>query len=122
MIEKTLYQLLSELEGVFLFPVIIPQERELPAVTYLRLRTIPTNTVKGTNRKHDNGQFQIDIWAGNYLQTAELSEQIIDRMGVAYGADSLLQENKDEPYDSSPGVYHRVLIFSLREIRGEGGS
>jgi hypothetical protein len=78
--------------------------------------------MKGTNRRHDNGLFQIDIWAKDYLRTAELAEQIIDKMGTAYGAESLLQENKDEGYDSVPGIYHRILVFSLREIRSEGGS
>jgi hypothetical protein len=53
---------------------------------------------------------------------AELSEQIIDRMGAAYGPDSLLLENKDDDYLSVPGRYHRSLIFSLRENRTEGGS
>jgi hypothetical protein len=121
MIEKTLYLLLSELD-ISLFPLVVPQEQEQPAVTYSRIRTMPTNTMKGTNRRHDNGLFQIDIWAKDYLGTAELSEQIIDKMGAAFGADSLLQENKDESSDSAQGIYHRVLVFSLREIRSEGGS
>ena len=121
MIEKTLYQTLSEL-NISIFPLVIPQELPLPAVSYFRLRTRPTNTLKGTNRKHDNADFQINVWAADYLNMAEISEQIIDKMGTAYGADSLLIENKDEPYESQIGVYHRVLVFSLREIRSEGGS
>ena len=121
MIEKTLYLVLSEL-NISLFPLVIPQEQGLPAVVYSRIRTLPTNTIRGTNRRHDNGHFQIDIYASDYLRAAELSEQIIDRVHAAYGADSLLIENKDEPYDSVPSVYHRLLVFSLREIREEGGS
>ena len=121
MIEKTLYQTLSEL-NISLFPLVIAQEQNLPAVSYFRLRTRPTNTLKGTNRKHDNADFQINVWAADYLNMAEISEQIIDKMGTAYGADSVLIENKDEPYESQIGVYHRVLVFSLREIRLEGGS
>ncbi len=122
MIEKTLYSLLSELSGIALFPLVVPQEQDQPAVTYMRLKTLPTNTMKGTNRRHDNGHFQIDVWAKDYLTAADLAEQIVDRMGVAFGADSLLLDNKDEPYDSQPGNYHRLLIFSLREMRSEGGS
>jgi hypothetical protein len=121
MIEKTLYGILSQL-GIALFPLVIPQEQEAPAVNYMRLKTIPTNTLKGTNRSVDNAHFQIDIWARDYLRMAELSEQIIDQMGAAYGPDSLLLENKDDDYLSVPGRYHRSLIFSLRENRTEGGS
>ena len=121
MIEKTLYSLLSELE-ISLFPLVIPQEQEPPAVAYSRIRTFPTNTVKGTNRRHDNASFQIDIFARDYLRAAETAEVIIDKMGISFGANSVLQENKDEPYDSQPGIYHRVLVFSLREIRAEGGT
>lgn len=121
MIEKSLYLLLSGL-GVPLFPAVIPQEQDPPAVNYFRLKTLPTNTIKGTNRTIDNAHFQIDVWARDYLQTAGISEQIIDRMGASYGPDSLLLENRDEPYDIIPGIYHRILIFSLREIRSEGGS
>jgi len=121
MIEKTLYTLLSEL-NISLFPLVVPQEQSVPSVSYLRLHTKPTNTLKGTNRAHDNADFQIDIWAQDYLRMAEISEQIIDKMGTAYGPDSLLLENKDEAYDSAAGIYHRILIFSLREIRSEGGS
>jgi hypothetical protein len=122
MIEKTLYLLLSGLEGIALFPLVIPQEQTQPCVSYMRLKTTPTNTQQGTNRKHDNGQFQVDVWTKDYLRAAELAEQIIDRLVEAYGATALLLENKDEPYDSQPGIYHRVLVFSLREIRAEGGS
>lgn len=121
MIEKTLYLLLSELK-IKLFPLVIPQEQDPPAVNYLRLRTLPTNTFRGTNRSVDNAHFQIDIWASDYLHAAEISEQIINKMGTAYGPDSLLLENKDEDYLSDPGRYHRILVFSLREIRSEGGS
>ncbi len=115
MIEKTLYLLLSQIEGIKLFPLVVPQEESQPAVVYQRTRTTPTNTIQGTDRSNDNGLFQIDIWAKDYLTAADLAETIIDRMVVAYGADALLQENKDEPYDSQPGNYHRLLIFSLRE-------
>ena len=121
MIEKNLYTVLSEL-NISLFPMVVPQEQSAPSVSYLRLRTKSTNTLRGTNRAHDNADFQIDVWAPDYLRAAELSEQIIDKMGTAYGTDSLLLENKDEPYDSGVGSYHRILIFSLREIRTEGGS
>ena len=121
MIEKTLYAVLSQL-NISLFPLVIPQEQELPAVNYFRRKTNPTNTLKGTNRSVDNAHFQIDIWAKDYLNMAEISELIIDQMGMAYGPGSILLENKDEPYDSGVGSYHRVLIFSLREIRTEGGS
>jgi hypothetical protein len=120
MIEKTLYTVLSQL-NISLFPLVIPQEQELPSVNYFRLKTMPTNTLKGMNRRHDNAQFQIDVWGKDYLNMAEISEQIIDGMGKAYGADSLLLENRDEAYDSQIGSYHRILVFSLREIRSEGG-
>lgn len=121
MIEKTLYYLLSELK-VPLFPMVIPQEQEAPAVCYSRIKTTPTNTQAGTNRKNDNALFQIDVYARDYLRMAETAEEIIDRIVFAYGATGLLMENKDEPYDSQVGIYHRILIFSLREIRSEGGS
>ncbi|MCJ7564824.1 MAG: hypothetical protein MUP52_09580, partial [Candidatus Aminicenantes bacterium] len=81
MIEKTLYTVLSQINNIALFPLVIPQEQNQPAVSYFRVKTISTNTLKGTNRRHDNGLFQIDIWALDYLRAAELSEQIIDQMG-----------------------------------------
>ena len=121
MIEKTLYLLLSDL-NISLFPLVIPQDQAMPAVVYSRIRTTPTNTQSGTNRRHDNGFFQIDIYASKYLDAAELAEQIIDRVVASFGASALLQENKDEPYDSQPGIFHRLIVFSLREIRAEGGS
>jgi hypothetical protein len=121
MIEKTLYNVLSELD-VALFPAVIPQDQAQPALNYFRVKTTPTNTLQGTNRRHDNGLFQIDIWAKEYLRGAEISEQAIDKMVLAFGANFLLIENRDEAYDAEIGTYHRLLVFSLREIRIEGGS
>lgn len=121
MIEQTLYSVLSTL-GIHLFPVTIPQERSLPAVTYFRLRTKPTNTITGgTNRIHDNADFQIDLFFEDYLAMAETYEDILEKMGDEFGANSLLIECRDEPGDLANGIYHRMIIFSLREIK-EGGS
>jgi len=114
MIEKTLYAVLSQLE-ISLFPVAIPQEQELPAVTYARLNTKPTNTLRGTNLSNDNASFRIDIRAGDYMVSVDTGELIINKMGIAFGSGSLLLEKRDAD-DSEPGDYHRELFFSLREI------
>jgi len=121
MIEKTLYLMLSKL-GISLFPVIAPMEQTKPWVSYRRLRTKPTVTVKGTNPKHDNADFEISVFSQDYLTAAELGEQIIESMDADWGANSVLLENRDEPYDPNTGTYQRLLIFALREIKEEGGS
>lgn len=120
MIEKTLFAILSEMSTPS-YPLVIPQEQKPPAIDYFRLKTLPTNTIKGTNRLVDNGHFQIDIWGSTYFEAKELAEDVIDNLISVYAANALLLEMRDD-YEVDPGTYHIILVFSLRENRSEGGS
>jgi hypothetical protein len=66
----------TDLAGTRLYPTILPDDPQLPAVTYQRITTVRTYSTTGPvslNRV----RLQFDIWASTYSQTKQLQAALL---------------------------------------------
>jgi hypothetical protein len=77
MIEPAIYALLTETPGVAalvgtrVYPVVLPQNPTMPAITYQRTSAQRTRSTLGPSGLTRSG-FQIDCWSASYLNAKSL--------------------------------------------------
>lgn len=104
--------------GTRMFPVILPQNPTLPAITYQYLsgRSVVSND--GASGLAES-TFQIDCWGATYASTDELYEAVRDRL-IAYKGDAggvdvqgIFLVRKRDLYDYDARVYRRTADWSV---------
>ncbi len=109
---------LSALVGTRVYPTQLPGNVTLPAVTYQRISTTPTQ--HRSHAEHGRIRLQIDGWATTYGGTVALREQIRDAMATFTRPANprvdvaLLQDDRDlrEPDSERWRVSMDYFLFS----------
>lgn len=89
------------------YPIRLPQEPVLPAITYQRIDAPRIVTHSGGGALVAS-RFQISCWAATYAEAIELAERVKAAFGNwhrAYGGTAIVQTQADL-YEPDTGVYH----------------
>lgn len=116
-IEQAIYNYLTAApRSLTVYPVRLPQDPPLPAVTYTRVATPMIRTIRGG--KVYNPVFQFDCWAASYAGAKGLAASVRDALdgfsglmggvgGVQVQAIYINSEMDD--FEATPGIY-RVIV------------
>ncbi|MGE0294967.1 MAG: DUF3168 domain-containing protein [Hyphomonadaceae bacterium] len=89
------------------YPLVLPQSVNLPAVTYQRISTprVVTTTLSGPNARV-NCRMQVDCWAGTFAQAKALSSAVRAALLSADSFTAIAIDNRDlyEPGDRADGL------------------
>ena len=126
-VEKALTQvllesdLLAELVGDRVFPQVLPQFCDYPAIAYTVVDAVPINTLDG-NAGLESVRVQFDVWASSYSDKAAVSREI-RRALLAYETGGtvagfnigavLLETQRDEPYEHETKSFRTILDFMI---------
>jgi len=89
MLENKIYQHLSTVSGVSthiaarIYPLKLPQNPTIPAITYQRIDTRRFYTLNGDNGAGEIPRMQIDIWSTSYEQGRSIATAIKTAMDSA---------------------------------------
>lgn len=124
MIGKAIYNLLSTNAGVSaivgnkIFPVVIEQEKQPPAITY-RLSGKSPNETKTAVSSLDRPQVEITAVSVKYEQLDDMAEKIrlaIDGKKGVFGGVNITNSyyiDEEDDYDQEARAYLRVLTFQI---------
>jgi hypothetical protein len=121
MIETALHTLILadsrfiDLAGTRLYPTILPDEPQLPAVTYQRITTRRDYTTTGPVSL-DRVRLQFDLWASTYSQTKQLQAALLaileDRsLYAATAIDSIQLDMATDGYEHDARLYRVSMDF-----------
>lgn len=99
-----------------IYPMLLPQNPELPAVTYSRISTTPLYCQEG-NAQLVRQRLQFSCWAMSHQEAATVAAAVRRALegrvvGVAFA------DNEIDFYEPETGYYHRALdmiIWSQEE-------
>lgn len=126
MIESGLHSLIladsrfTDLAGTRLYPTILPDDPQLPAVTYQRITTRRGYTTTGPvslNRV----RLQFDVWASAYSQTKQIQAALLaileDRsLYAGAGIDSVQLDMATDGYEHDARIYRVSMDFIVNAV------
>lgn len=121
MIETTLHRLIlgdsrfTDLADTRLYPVLLPDDLQLPAVTYQRITTTRSYTTTGPITL-SRVRLQFDIWASTYARTKQLQAALLaileDRsLYAAAGIGSIQLDMATDGYEHDARLYRVSMDF-----------
>lgn len=100
-----------------IYPVRLPQQTTLPAVTYIRLVTPLLQKFEVSVLPHPT--FQFDCWAATYARAKDVAMQVIialnryrGAMG-AYTVEASVVQTERDAYDPDTGIWHTILDVEI---------
>jgi len=119
---KLIYSRLSGLAGGQIYPVIAPQETEVPYVVYTLISSAPTDTKDGVSTV-DVERWQLSLYHSTYTDLVDLCDDIRDQLdrytGTLQGVtvDSVIFLDENDSYDFENERYIRILDYQFRILR-----
>ena len=114
--ETTTYTALSTHAGLValvstrIYPLMLPQDCPLPAVTYQLISDVPTVNLDG-DADLSNARVQVDVWATSYGGAATAAAQVMLAMDTIAQCTPL---SKPIPMmDDETGEHRRTMDFSV---------
>lgn len=123
MIETALHALIladsrfDDLVGTRLYPVLLPADPQLPAVTYQRITTRRDYTTTGPVSL-DRVRLQFDVWASTYSSTKQIQTALLaileDRsLYAATAIDSIQLDMATDGYEHDARLYRVSMDFII---------
>ena len=94
-----------------IYPQILPQKPDLPAITHTRIGGAPVSSFDGQDGL-DNGLYQLDCWA----ETAKAARQLADAVAAAIDDAAALGstlESVVNDYEEDTRLYRVSMDFSF---------
>ena len=119
-IEEALYSYLSSHSGLTnlvgnrIYPMILPQNTALPAVSYQRISAIRERSHEGPSGLA-HPRFQFSCWGDTYKQVKDVAEQIRFALDGYKGImnevhiDAIYIEDDRDVYDPKTKIYHIAI-------------
>lgn len=107
------YAGLAALVGTRIYPMLLPQQPTLPAVTYQRISTPRLHEFEASFLPHP--RFQFDCWAGDFLAAKNVAEQVrlaLDLYTGAMGAETVevsIVEDERDTYEPDVDIWHSMV-------------
>lgn len=123
-LEAAIYSILSAdldiitLIGTRIYPLILPQDAILPAITYARVST-ERESAFVTDPGLSTARIQVDIWATSALNGMAISEKVrvaLHRYRGTITSVTIEESHIDNEilmYEPETEIYHIVLDFSI---------
>ena len=96
-----------------IYPLILPQDPTLPAITYQRVAGTRENCIREGYVTLENAIVQIDVWSTSFDVTADLSSKVITAMGAATSFSCLLPNSPIDLYEDDIFAFRRTMDFSI---------
>ena len=96
--------------GARIYPVVLPQDPTLPALTFTRVATMPENTLSGY-ANYENALVEIDCWSSALKSSKLLADQVRKVMDGATGYDALLT-GETVIYEPEVDIYRITQDYS----------
>lgn len=96
------------------YPLIMPQDPTLPAITYQRMGSDPVNDLQGYSGL-ENAHIMLNSWGTRYDTVKELAEDVHEAMDKAGTFKSVLVNDMDG-YDPDTGLYVVSQDFSCWDV------
>lgn len=115
MIEEAIYAHLSTSTALTaivsnrIYPIMMPQEPTIPAVTYQRVSNVHINAISGACGL-DNIRIQIDCWTTSYSAAKTLGDVL--RKAMASAPFTALQLSDEDIYDPDTEIYSVSMDYS----------
>ncbi len=109
---------LTTLIGTRLYPLTLPQNPTLPAMTYQRISGERVHTADGAHGLN-RARIQFDAWATTYLVAESVFEALRKRLDAFRGAAgaSIIQgafvDSERDLYESEPKLYRNTSDFDV---------
>jgi hypothetical protein len=116
MIEEALYSHLSTSTALTaivsdrIYPMMMPQDPTLPAITYQRISNSPVNTLGGFSSL-DNPHIQFDCWTTSYSAAKALGDKLRKALSSATTFNALQMSDQDL-YEADTEIYRVSMDFS----------
>ena len=109
---------LAALVGARVYPLALPQQPTLPALTYQRISTSPTQHRDSAEPQHSRIRMQIDCWAASYDSALSVRAAVRAAMGTVAQAsspriDAALLADDTDTYDPAPGRWRATLDYFI---------
>lgn len=126
-LEAAIYSILSTnidviaLVSTRIYPLLLPQDAPLPAITYARVST-ERESAFVTDPGLSTARIQVDIWATSALNAMAVSEKVRSALHRYRGtiASVTIEEshidNEIAMYEPDTEIYHMVLDFLILHL------
>lgn len=116
------YAALTALVGSRVYPGLLPAAATLPAVTYTRISGVRDQPINSGAPINVSVRFQFDCWAGTYLESISVSDQVQAAMlaignSVVPTGDVTIDIDFDS-YDPEALRYRRVIDIIVMDLVG----
>lgn len=96
------------------YPLIMPQDPTLPAITYQRMGSDPVNDLQGYSGL-ENAHILVNAWATRYDTAKELAEDVHEAMNNSTAFKCLMVNDMDG-YEPEVGLYVVSQDFSCWDV------
>lgn len=116
-LEPKIYTVLSGSSAVSavvsarIYPLVLPQDVTLPAITYVRISGGQVNSMGGYSGL-ENPRMQIDVWGATYTAAKTLAALVHAAMSAATTFSALLISDMDL-YEDDTKIYRVSMDFSV---------
>ncbi len=93
-----------------IYPVVMPQDVKMPAITYHETANSPVNTLQGKSGL-ENPTWAINCWSTSYDVAKDLAQKVKDAMDAARTFRALLI-NELDVYDPEVNIYAKAQTYS----------
>ena len=126
-LEAAIYSILSTdldiiaLVGTRIYPLVLPQDATLPAITYARVST-ERESAFVTDPGLSTARIQVDIWGISALSVMAVSEEVRSALHRYRGTIASVQideshiDNEILMYEPETEIYHIVLDFMILHL------
>lgn len=101
----------SALVSTRVYPMDMPQNATLPALTYTRVSETPLVNLDGENATR-NSRYQVDCFASTYTGAQALAEAVKAAM-VTNSLFGVVRENQNDLYSAEPDRFRVQMDFSI---------
>lgn len=98
----------AALVGSRIYPLLLPQDYDLPAITYTKISGSRINAKTGQTGLA-NPRFQFSCWGKTYLEAKKVADAVRIAMNQFKG-DAYMQDEQDF-YEPDTGLYHVPVDF-----------
>ncbi len=94
-----------------IYPLILPQNQDLPAISYTRIIGMPVYSLKGYSGL-DNVHVQIDCWASTYAGAKAVAAAVLAAIDTATTFKGVMSGDRDM-YEDDVQIYRVSMDWSL---------
>ncbi len=108
----------NDIVGNRVYPVVIPQTKEMPCLVYLLTGNEPSSSNAGP-AVNDKRSFSVHVVARKYSEVDDLADKVraaLDRY-QGEGVQNIFYQTESDDFEQETMLYVRVIDFQIRLVR-----